>query len=406
MAEEMRRTAARPVHPGAAVRHSRRRNTVNLYTTIAAAITAALGSLLSVNVLFNLSPTGLTVNGVTLYSPQQIQQIGGLVPGQNLVRLNTEYIERRLTENLVYIDKVSVLKDYPDGLIINVTEAKPAVQIEYEGGYCTMSKSGRILEAGETERDPLLPLVTGYELTGYETPSEKAARLEAEAENIKTAPKKPDVKPGTRAISEDDQKTAILSELLAKLEALEFGKIAKIDIKDRTDIKLIYDGRIQIELGSSVEMDIKLTQIKAVIDTELPESYEGRLRYNGIDRGISAIPKKTDLPVAVKKPGTAAGTAADGAADSSAADSEADIRGFDPNAPIDPNNTWDNQTAGGWTDPNAGYDDYGGGWYDPNAGYDYGYDQGGGYYDYGYDQGYGYDQNYGYDYGYGGDGTW
>lgn len=400
MAEELKRTAARPVRPGAAVRHSRRRNTVNLYTTVAAAITAALGSLLSVNVLFNLSPTGLTVNGVTLYTPQQIQQIGGLAPGQNLVRLNTEFIERRLTDNLVYIDKVSVLKDYPDGLIINVTEAKPAVQIEYENGYCTMSKSGRILETCEEERNSLLPLVTGYELTGEETAEERAERLEKAANSGSKASKKPEVKPGMKAISEDEQKTAILSELLAKLDSLEFGKIAKIDIKDRTDIKLIYDGRIQIELGSSVEMDIKLTQIKAVIDSELPENYEGRLRYNGIDRGISAIPKKTDLPVSVNKPTNGTSAQITTGTDS-ATDSAAEIQGFDPNAPVN-GADYDNANANAWNDPNAGYD---GGWTDPNAGYNDGwYDPNAGY---GYDQGNGYDQNYGYDYGYGyGDGAW
>ena len=403
MAEEYRKTAgSRSAYAGAAVRHSRRRNTVNLYTTIAAAITAALGSLLSVNVLFNLSPTGLTVNGVTLYNPQQIQQIGGLVPGQNLVRLNTEFIERRLTENLVYIDKVSVLKDYPDGLVINITEAQPMVQIEYEGGYCTMSKSGRILETGEQERNPLLPLVTGYELTGFETPSQKEARLNAEAEGADDIPKKPEVKAGMRAVSDDDQKTDILAELLEKLEKLNIGKIAKIDIKDRTDIKLVYDGRIQIELGSSVELDIKLSYIQAVIEKELPETYEGTLRYNGIDRGISAIPKKTDVPIAVGRPGANSSQGAE----NSGIDGAAGAQPGDPNAANDPNTDYD-PNAGYYDygyDPNAGYYDYG---YDPNAGYyDYGYDPNAGYYDYGYDANAGYDYGYGYDYNYDNGGAW
>ena len=393
MTEEYRSTAAgRQSYSGAAVRHGRRKNTVNLYTTIAAAITAALGSLLSVNVLFNLSPTRLTVNGVTLYTPQQIQQVAGLIPGQNLVRLNTEFIEHRLTEHLVYIDKVSVLKEYPDGLTINITEAQPAVQIEYDGGYCTMSKSGRLLEIGEKERNPMLPLVTGYELAGYETPSQKAARLDAEQDEDTPTPKKPEIKVGTRAVSDDDQKTEILAELLAKLDALNFGGIAKIDIKERTDIKLVYDGRIQIELGSSVELDIKLTYIKAVIDKQLPEGYEGTLRYNGVDRGISAIPKKTDVPISVNRPGAGGtGTQTDGRADTSSAD---------PNAPGgttvvgDPNNAYDPNAGAGYDNYND--NNYG---YDPNAGYDYnyGYDDGYGYYDNG-----GYDYNnydYGYDYG-------
>lgn len=392
MAEEYRRAAGRQSFSGAAVRHGRRRNTVNLYTTVAAAIISALGSLLSVNVLFNLSPTRLTINGVSLYTPQQIQQVSGLVPGQNLVRLNTDYIERRLTQHLVYIDKVSVLKEYPDGLIINIIEAKPVVQIEYDGGYCTMSKSGRLLEIGRRERDPRLPIVTGYELTGYETPSQKAARLEAELDDSTPTPKKPEITAGTRAVSDDDQKTEILSELLAKLDSLNFNGIAKIDINERTDIKLVYDGRIQIELGSSVELDIKLTYIKAVIDKELPEGYEGTLRYNGIDRGISAIPKKTDVPISVTKPGTTTvvpNTTIAGRTDTSSADPNA-MPPANPANPANPQNAGNDNSSNNAYDPNAGYN------------YNYGYDPGYGYNDYDY----GYYDNGGYDYDYYDYGTW
>ena len=396
MAERYNRAAgtsgvSRASYSGAAVRHSRRRNTVNLYTTIAAAVTAALGSLLSLNVLFNLSPTGLTVNGVTLYTPEQIQQIGGLVPGQNLVRLNTEFIERRLTENLVYIDDVSVLKDYPDGLIINITEAVPSVQIEYDGGYCTMSRSGRLLEIGESERNKKLPLVTGFELAGYETPEQKEKRLEAEETDPIGAPEKPDIKAGMPVASDDDQKTAILTELLEKLDKLQMDKVAKIDLKNRIDIKMTYDGRMQLELGSSVDLDIKLTTIKAVIDKELPEGFEGTLRYNTIDHSVSVIPKKNDVPLAISGRSTT---------DGQTSDSQAPAAGY-----YDENGVYhdgsEQQAADGY-----GYD---GGYYDDGTGYS-GDDDGTGYYDYGYDQGYGYDygydQNYGYDYGYGYEQTW
>ena len=382
MSEQSNKAAAvnRTSYTGAAVRHSRRRNTVNLYMTIAAAVIAAIGSLLSLNVLFNLSPTGLTVNGVTLYTPEQIQKIGGLVPGQNLVRLNTDYIEKRLTGNLVYIDSVSVLKDYPDGLIINITEAKQSVQIEYDGGYCTISESGRLLEIGETERNKMLPLVTGFELAGYETPEQKADRLDMEERDPYNAPPKPAITAGTPVVSDDDQKTAILFEILEKLDKLSFDKIAKIDLRDRIDIKLAYDGRIQIELGSAVDLDIKLVDIKAVIDTSLPESFEGTLRYNAIDRSISVIPKKTDIPIAVgnhdRRDGEDGGSGMP-------ADSSSAAEGY--------------------------YDDYGvyhdgteqqaNNGYDQGYGNDYAYDGGAGY-DYGYDQNYGYDPNYGYDYTY------
>lgn len=373
---EYRNRAARPAYDGAAVRHGRRRNTLNLYITIAAGVAAALGSLLSVNVFFNLSASGLTINGLTLYAPEQIQQVGGLVPGQNLVRLNTDYIEQRLKDNLVYIDDVSVVKDYPDKLVINVTEARPGVQIEYEGGYCLMSESGRLLEISQTERNMKLPLVTGLELIPYESEEDKEARLAAEEEGKEEIPE-PKFKEGTPAASEDEQKIVILKELLSELDKLEFGKIAKIDISERTEIKMVYDGRIQIELGSSVDLDIKLSYIKAVIDSKLPEGYEGTLRYSAADRFISAIPKKEEVPAATSP-----------------------VIGSYPDQSSMPDMSAPENYYGG--DQTQGYNEYGQNYDDPNAyngyndyngynEYGYGYDD----YNYGYD--YGYDYNYGYD---------
>ncbi|MCD8095784.1 MAG: FtsQ-type POTRA domain-containing protein [Ruminococcus sp.] len=253
-------------YASAAVRHGRRRNTVNLYVTIAAAVVAALATLLCVTVLFNLSNTGLTVSGTTLYAPEQVQSVAGLVPGQNLVRLNTDFIAARIKENLPYVDDVTIVKNYPDSLTINITEAVAQFQIEQDGLYYTISSSGRILEAEQSERDEELTLVVGYELKNTAA--------------------------GDDAESEDSQKTETISEIMTQLEELEYESIEQIDITDRTDIVLSYDGRIEIKLGSSVDIDIKLSYIKAVLDSSIPESYEGTLKYNGIDSGISAIPKE------------------------------------------------------------------------------------------------------------------
>ena len=381
---------------GAAVRHYRKKNTLNLYLTVAAGVLAAIATLLSVNVFFNLSPSGLTINGCTLYSPEQIQHIGGLVPGQNLVRLNTVFVEQRLKENLVYIEDVQVVKEYPEGLRIDIIEARPKAQLEHEGTFCTVSETGRLLEINETERNKKLPLVVGFELIPYvddKKEDDSSNSDDSEAEKKVKNVMGNQLKAGDPAVSADEQKTEILAALFKELKELEFKRIVKIDITDRTDIKLIYDNRIQIDLGSSVDLDIKLLWIKSVIDKELPEGYEGTLRYNGIDSGISAIAKQEEVPTYVPRK-------TDSQSDSSEEDSSSESE------------TWDNgwQQDGGQTYDDGSTDN--GGYSDQN---NYGYDDGN--YDYGYDDGYGdnnwtdpnngggdygYDQNYdGGDYGYG-----
>lgn len=389
-------------YSGGAVRHYRRKNTLNLYLTVATGVIAALVTLLSVNVFFNLSPAGLTINGCTLYSPEQIQHIGGLVPGQNLVRLNTVFVQQRLKQNLVYIEDVQVVKEYPNGLRIDIIEAVPKAQLEHEGTYCTMSESGRLLEVGETERNKKLPLVVGYELVPYD--SSKDDSSSADAEGVK-AISGSQLRAGEPAVSADEQKTEILTGIFDQLKQLDFKKIGKIDITDRTDIKLIYDNRIQIELGSSVDLDIKLLWIKSVIDRKLPEGYEGTLRYNGIDSGISAIAKQEEVPVYTPKK-------TDSEGDSSAEDSSSETDGtqegqWQQDGSTDTGNGayYDDQGGYTYTDPGAD------GYYDDGTGYgqDYGYDDGTGYdQQYTYDDG-GYQPDYGYDdggYTYDGGQTW
>jgi cell division protein FtsQ len=256
---------------------------------------------------------------------------------------------------------------------VNITEAETEAMIEAEDGtYCTLSKSGRILETGIAELDKSIPLVTGYELSSQT--------------------------PGKKAKSSDEQKTEILSELFEQLDALDFGNIVKIDISDRTDITMNYDNRIELSLGSSVNMDIKLSDLKKVIES-LPNGYAGTLIYRSKDAGISAIPKEAEVPSAYVDNSSEED-------DSSLEDRDDSQYGYGSDTTDDGN--YDDGNYGGYgdngdyTDNGYGYGDgdgYSGYGDDSDDGDDYGY---GGY---NYDDGYGdnggdgYDYNYNYDYG-------
>lgn len=253
-----------------AAHHRKRTGVLNLYLTLGVSIAAALAALLSVNVFFGLNAQNIQVSGTDLYTAEQIQFVGGMADGQNLIRLNTDFIANRLKKSLVYVDDVTVEKHYPDSLSVTITQAKEAADIKTKSGWCTVSQSGRVLSANPERVNTKLPEVVGYELK-----SETA---------------------GDKAESTDAQKTEILGDLFDRMNSLGMKNIKKIDITDRTDIKLNYDNRIEIQLGSSVDLDIKLTYIKTVLDKGLPKSYEGTLRYNGIDSGISAIPKQQTFP--------------------------------------------------------------------------------------------------------------
>lgn len=354
--QEYRNEPMRTQYKGAVVRRRKKKNSANLYLTVSTGIIAALGSLLSVNVFFNLNSDKIQINGSTLYPPEQIASVGGVFAGQNLIRLNTDFVGERISDHLVYVDDIEVVKDYPNGLIINITEAVPQSQIEQDGSLYTVSQSGRLLEVNQSERNEKLPLVVGFEL--------KQAIA------------------GQPAFSADEQKTDILVSIFEKLGELDFQKIHKIDISDRTDIRLYYDDRLEIELGSSVDLDIKLRSIKAVIDSKLPKGYEGILRYNGIDSGTSAIPKEPEVsraPVGTTSSGDSSG------------DSSSDTSVYNPDGIGEQNGYWDEN--GNWVDNSwsNGYWDENGNWVDNSWSSGY-YDENGYWVDNSWSNGY-YDEN-------------
>ncbi len=211
----------------------------------------------------------IQIEGVTLYGDEQIQIVGGVQSGQNLIRLDTDVVEERLKNNLVYIEDVKVQQKLPSTLVITCTEAEKAVDIEDNGSYYVVSSSGRVLEQSAKPTGKI-PVIKGFELKS-KTPGEELA-------------------------SKDSLKTDILSQLLAGIQDNHYKRITNIDMSDRSDIKILYDERIEIRLGSSVDIESKLTQIKAVIDRQR-EDYEGTIIYNSIESGISAIPKEKNTPV-------------------------------------------------------------------------------------------------------------
>lgn len=254
---------------GQRVRVNRRKRRSNMkgYYALAMMFVALIVLFLCLTVFFRTSD--IKVEGVTLYRYDQIINVGGVSTGANLMRMDTDTIEQRILDNLVYIDEVTVKKQYPSTVVISCKEAKKSADIKDGKKYYVVSDSGKILEAETDKHTKGLPIIIGFEIKSKNQ--------------------------GDKLESNDAFKADILEELLKCLDEQDFDKVTKIDLTSRSDIKLFYDGRIEIDMGSSVDIDYKLSYFKAVIDKSLTKDYEGVLIYNGVDSGISAIPKdKTD----------------------------------------------------------------------------------------------------------------
>lgn len=373
---------------------SREQGSIVGYCAIAFVFVALIVLVLCLTVFFKVK--NVEIDGLTLYKREQILGIGGIINDENLVRTDTKLIEKRIKDNLVFVEEVSVKKKYPSTLVVDIKEAEKAADIEFGGKYSVVSTAGTILEMGNASATGGIPVIKGFELS---------------VESV-----------GDQLQSSDKNKLRIYKELMNNIRNTELDNITEIDMTSRSAIKLLYDSRIVIELGSSADLDYKLGYFKAVIEDKLSENFKGRLIYNGSNSGISAIPDGvgTDDKDSSSTPAKNKNSDEDTqAADRSAPDkieeygyiknNPGSLNGTDNNTNTNTNtNTTDantgtnNGTNNGAVDANTNANananaNYG---YDPNAGTNTNYDydpNAGTNTNYGYDPNAGTNTNYGYD---------
>mgnify|MGYP003303188044 CR=1 FL=1 len=104
----------------------------------------------------------------------------------------------------------------------------------------------------------------------------------------------------THITSADINKVGILLELLSLLEPTKLMYVTQIDMTDRTDMKLLYDDRIEIQIGSSYDLEYKLGYVRQIITDKLANNWEGTIIYYSATAGASAIKKGDELVTPIK----------------------------------------------------------------------------------------------------------
>lgn len=256
--------AARKSSASRSARKKRRKRNLTLHYILVLILVIAVGTVLSLTVLFNI--TAVEVSGDVPYEAQMIIDCSNIRNGDNLLRTKTKKAEDKILQQLVYIDTVHIKKILPSKILIQVTRSEPFANLEYDGKFLLISKKGKILESRREPEEGL------FMIKGYEPVS---------------------VSVGSVLTSEDKAKDKLLDTIYTELENIKIDKNMEIDITDRYNIKLLYDGRINIELGSQNDIEYKIRYAKTVIDTKIPEKKMGTLFMLGEDR--ASFVEKSDL---------------------------------------------------------------------------------------------------------------
>ncbi len=229
----------------------RRRHGRNiLYYILFALFAVAIGIVLSLTVFFKIEL--IVVEGNTMYQEGAIVNSANVQLGENLFRVDTDQIETTLKNNYPYIEDVQVKRTLPATLTIQITEAVPmGCFLQEDGSYVLISDKGRILQiaAGTPSQEYLQ--VSGVAVSG--------------------------LSPCQYLPEELSEEFVMFHYLFEAVDATGFTGITAIDLSDTLNMKMVYDDRILIYLGSEGDLVDKLDFARYAIENNIDANFEGTL---------------------------------------------------------------------------------------------------------------------------------
>ena len=211
---------------------------------IAGILVIGVGVSLSMTVFFNIEQIVVAGDADQPYQKNDVVKASGVHTGDNMMRLNRETVKENILSRLIFVDSVSIQKDFPDRLVITIEPSKAAFNVTDSSGTLQVSAAGKILVSGP-DSDPSLPTITGFEASVRE--------------------------PGKTLTSRDSQKDKIFQSLSERIAKGLDCPVTSIDLADKYNINLIFDGRVSFQLGNWSDMDYKITLAETVLGQLSPD---------------------------------------------------------------------------------------------------------------------------------------
>lgn len=193
------------------------------------------------------------VSGNVHYTPEEIADTSGVTLGDILMGVNKTSTASRLIVKLPYVEEVTIEKRLPGTIRFTVKEctALAGVQSEFST-YWLLSRRGKLLEESEEwDEQKSIPLITGVVV------------------NLPAG--------GTEAEFADGDKGTMALKIAGGLEdAGLLAYVTEISVEDLDAVRILYDGRISVELGDGSDLDYKLRYFSSVLG-ELDADSRGTL---------------------------------------------------------------------------------------------------------------------------------
>ncbi|MET7485763.1 FtsQ-type POTRA domain-containing protein [Streptomyces sp. NPDC005538] len=84
----------------------------------------------------------VSVSGTKVLTPEQVREAAGVPVGGPLISVDTDAIEARLRRKLPRIDAVDVVRSWPHGIGLKVTERSPVLVVKKGGNFVEVDDDG------------------------------------------------------------------------------------------------------------------------------------------------------------------------------------------------------------------------------------------------------------------------
>ena len=207
----------------------------------------------------------VNVTGTVRYVPEQILEYVPIQVGDNIFSFDSNEIIEALKNELPYIGDVEIERDLPTAVNINVVEETPFYAADLAGETYLLSSDLKVLEKQNGVSAEQLGL------TNLSLNNVRRCIVGQSVEFI------------------DERTEVALDELYASFENLYIeDKIKSVDVRSRFDIYVNYDGRFEVYLGNTENIDIKIRFLVKIIE-ELKPTDKGRINLSNYREAAVAL---------------------------------------------------------------------------------------------------------------------
>lgn len=212
------------------------------------------GLVVALLLFFNINKISVTGDGV--YSSEEIIRVSEIEIGDNLIFLSKNRINKLITEKLPYVGSVKIKRRLPAHLEIQVTKTDAVFGIAQDGFYTLLDRDGKVLE-------------TNVEYIGTDKTLLNAGKVVSAVV-------------GEKIVLENEKSFPRIEDVYETCEKVGLQDITEINITELHNIKVVYQGRITLELGKTDgdRLSKKLAFGKAAIDKQNVEDNQFRGTIN------------------------------------------------------------------------------------------------------------------------------